>query len=140
MAEHRTPGVAPPIPRLYSDQARRLSDIMGQAASDGHRGKWLAVRLSDGGTDGVVYDSRADAVRFQLHETLCCYVQVQTGGMQPHEAEAFIQFHRKVYDAGYRLQDPDGPAPIMPQKMEDLAAFLGPAAMGPQGRPVRRNR
>lgn len=138
MAEHRTPGVPPPIPRLYSDAARRCSDVVNQAVVDGHRGKWLAVRLSDGGTDGVAYDRRSDAVRFQLHETLCCYVQVPLGGMQPHEAEAFISFHRKVYDAGHRLQDPDGPAPVMPARMEDLARYLGPAAMGPQGRPRRK--
>lgn len=94
----------------FSDAARRASDIINThiAALGWHsRGKWVAIRLSDGGSDDVVYDSRADAVRHQLHETQCCYVQLPPTGTTPMEMESFLAFNRKLYDNGMRLQDPE---------------------------------
>lgn len=105
---------------VYSDAARRCSDIVNNAVGEGHRGWWVAVRLSDGGSDGVLYASREAAIKHQIHESQCAYVQVPWDQMTPREAEAFLGFHRKCYDAGFRLTDPDAPEPVMPTRLEDL--------------------
>jgi hypothetical protein len=84
------------------------------AAIGGGIGCWLAIRLSDGGSDNVPYPTRADAIRHQLHETQCAYVKVPPGGMQPGEADVYLEYHRDLYDAGFRLPDPEFAMPLMP--------------------------
>jgi hypothetical protein len=109
---------------LYSDAARRCSDIVNThlVANRANAGKWVAIRLSDGGSDGVLYDTRPDAIRHQLHETQCAYVCIPPTGMPPKDAEAFLAFNRKLYDAGFRMPDPVQPNReiIMPTRIEDL--------------------
>lgn len=109
----------------FSDTAKRCSDAVNEAVRAGHVGKWLAIKLHDGRWDRVAYDSRADAIRHQIHETLCCYIKVPFDGMQPVAAERFMAFSRKCYDAGYRLADPESEAvPIMPYTVEELNRVL----------------
>lgn len=103
--------------KTWSDAAKRCSDSINLAAFMGDFGKWVAIRLSDGGSDGVVYDTRQDAIRHQFHEQFCCYVMVPPGGMQPAEAEDFMQFNRELYDAGFRMTDPEV---IKPLRTEDV--------------------
>lgn len=103
----------------YSDAARRCSDVVNSAVAEGFRGWWIAVRLSDGGTDGVLYASRDAAIAHQLHESQCAYLPVPWDQMTPAEAEAYLTFHRKAYDAGFRLTSPDDPDPVMPLTLED---------------------
>lgn len=103
----------------FSDAARRMSDAVNlhvQALGVQASGRWVAIRLSDGGSDGVLYDYRRDAILHQLHEKLCCYVRIPPFGqmMSTREAESYLTLHRSMYDAGYRLQDPDGPEVIKP--------------------------
>lgn len=102
---------APPSPG-YTDAAKRASDIVNSYITfipwEELRFKWLAVRLSDGGTDGNLYDSKRDAVRHQLDEFLCAYVCLKhlQGGTKPQEMQIFLDFNRDAYDAGFRLPDP----------------------------------
>ena len=94
---------------VYSDSARRCSDIINMhvtALGFAVFGKWAAIRLSDGGSDNVVYDSKADAVRHQLHEQQCAYVMIPADGMSPQNAEIFLEFNRKLRDNGMRMSDP----------------------------------
>jgi hypothetical protein len=106
----------------YSDAARRCSDWVRLHVIGGSVGKWAAIRLADGSSDGIAYDTRRDAILHQLHEQLCCYIKVPPDDMTPREAEYFLGFHRKVYDAGYRMADPDSDVEvIMPDRVEDLA-------------------
>jgi hypothetical protein len=97
----------------YSDAAKRASDIINSYRAfipwDELKQKWLAIRLSDGGYDGVLYDSKRDAVRHQLDEFLCAYICFRNlvGGATPKEMEIFLKFNRDAYDAGFRLPDPD---------------------------------
>lgn len=110
-----------------SDAAKRASGEVNLqvALSRSNVGRWLALRLSDGGSDGVAYDTRADAVRHQLHESQCAYVKIPPGGMPPEHAERFLAFHRKAYDAGFRLTDPDDRREvIMPHTIETMKGFL----------------
>lgn len=94
----------------HSDVAKRASEAVNLHLSalgfDAIR-KWVAIRLSDGGSDGTLYDAKRDAVRHQLHEQLCAYVAVPPGGMNACQAESFMRTNRAYYDAGWRLPDPD---------------------------------
>ena len=96
--------------QAFSDAARHCADAVNlHVAVDAHHaiGKWVAVRLSDGKSDGVLYDDKATAVRFQLHETMCAYICIPPGGMTVEDAESYLRSMRQLYDAGYRLADPD---------------------------------
>ena len=99
---------------VFSDAALRCSDIITLAAVSGNAGKFIAIRLIDGGWDGTVYDHFSDAVRHQLHHTLCTYVKVPPDGMPPGDASELLDYWRKAYDAGFRQPDPEIRTPLMP--------------------------
>lgn len=95
---------------MASDEGRRCSEAVNlhlESLGAEAIGKWVAIRLSDGGSDGILYDKKADAVRFQLHEFQCAYVCIPPGGMPPNEADVYLRVHRQMYDAGVRFADPD---------------------------------
>jgi len=101
----------------YSDAARRLADAVTllAIADPANLMKFTAVRLADGQCDNVVYDARSDAAfAHWFEEKYWCFPQIHPGGMLPKEAEVFLDYHRKLYDAGFRLPDPDMPMPVMP--------------------------
>jgi hypothetical protein len=90
-----------------SDEGRRCSDIVNQHVANFDWNHWIAIRLSDGGSDGVLYDTRRDAVTHQLHETLCAYLLIPPTGISPRNAASYLATHRKIYDGGMRVVDPD---------------------------------
>lgn len=97
-------------PQQELDAARRCSEAVnfhlsmhGMDAA----GKWIAVRLIDGSSDAKLYDTKADAVRHQLHENLCAYICIVPTGMPVEDALSFLRTTRRLYDAGMRLSDPD---------------------------------
>jgi len=95
---------------VYSDAARHASEAVNlHVLVDPHGciGKWVAVRLSDGKSDGNLYDTKAEAVDHQLHEQFCAYVCIPPGGMPPKDAEVYLRAMRQLADNGYRLADPD---------------------------------
>jgi hypothetical protein len=96
-----------------TDRGRRLSDAVREARAAGAEGWWIAARLSDGGTDTKVYPSKEDAVKWQLHETQCAYLQLPPMDMPPAEAEGWLALHERAYEAGMRLSDPGAPQPIL---------------------------
>jgi hypothetical protein len=100
--------------RAPSDAARRCADAVNLAAVAGVAGTWLAVRLADGGSDRVPYDSREAAISHQLHPEHCTYVQVPPGGMRDYEAEALLDYWRKLASRGVRNDNPDVALPLMP--------------------------
>jgi len=88
---------------------------------------YMAIRLSDGDSDGVMYESKLTAVRHQLHERQCAYFSFRhapDGFASPRDAAVFLAFHRAAYDNGFRLPDPDdthgGPDLVMPDMNEHL--------------------
>lgn len=104
---------------------RRISDTVHLHVIGGSVGKWLAFRLADGTSDGIPYDSRAEAIRHQLHEQLCCYMIVHPDGITPYDAVRFLLVNRALYNAGYRLADPDMPGePIYPYTNEEMDAWI----------------
>lgn len=95
------------------DYARRCADIINDLRAS-HEfnelcNKWVAIRLSDGGSDKTLYDSKADAIRHQLHEQQCAYISFRNlmNGITAREAKVFLDFTRQAYDSGMRLVDPD---------------------------------
>jgi len=111
------------------DAGKRASDTINLHRAfmnwDELKHKWIAFRLSDGGTDGTLYDSKKDAVSHQLNEFQCFYVAFRSlaGGSTPREMTKFLQFCRDAYDAGFRLPDPDsqsgGPDVLMTAGQHD---------------------
>lgn len=95
----------------YGDAARRVADTYALhrlADPIGNIGQWFAVRLSDGSSDMSLYPSKKECIRHQTgDEQLYAYVQIVPATMSPHDAEIFLRTHRKLYDAGIRLVDPD---------------------------------
>lgn len=81
-------------------------------------GRFMAVRLIDGGSDGVAYESRQAAMEHQFHADLCGYFRIPFSGPPARECAAILRYYRGVYDAGYR---PSGnPNLIIPTRVEDL--------------------
>jgi hypothetical protein len=102
----------------WSEKARRCSDavtlhIQAHTTSAdmmpdwGTKAPWIAVRLSDGGTDGNLYDTKKDAVVHQLHPHQCAYILIPPEGMTPEQARIMLKFTAQMYEAGVQLADPD---------------------------------
>lgn len=95
------------------DAGKRASDIVNTYITglthDEIMHKFIAIRLSDGGSDGVLYDSKRDAVRHQAHEQQCAYVGLRNlvAGSNPREMAIYLKFNRDAYANGMRLVDPD---------------------------------
>ncbi|MHB1433816.1 MAG: hypothetical protein ACYCVZ_17100 [Streptosporangiaceae bacterium] len=107
--------------RVHSDAALRMSDILNEAVlTPGACGRVIAIRLADGGSDRVLYDTRRDAIAHQALEQLCDYVVIKPTAYSPADCQARLDYTRAMYDAGWRW-DLDGPAPAMPVRAEDLA-------------------
>jgi hypothetical protein len=100
------------------DAGKRASDIVTMHVLCGGVGKWVALRLNDGGSDNVLYDTRAEAIRHQFYEEYCAYVCIPPCGMNPKDATEWLAFNRQLYDAGWHLADPDR-ANITPVRIED---------------------
>lgn len=120
---------------FVTDSAKRARDIIASYVafvdySERIR-SWVAIRLSDGGSDGTLYLSKRDAVRHQSDEFLCAYFSYRgapNGFASAKEAAVWLEFHRQAYDKGFRLPDPDassgGPDLIMPTPNEQVALQL----------------
>lgn len=111
-----------------TDAGRRMSEAYRAAVASGGQGRWLAVKLADGRPVGVsetrpdVFDTRADAVR-HAPEDAHAFVQIGPMAMPPAEATAWIDLHRRTWQAGFRFTDPGSPTPI---------PDLGPMATQPR--------
>jgi hypothetical protein len=104
-----------PIEKQLLDAGKRASDEINLrllfTPFEELQHSWMAFRLSDGSSDGVVYETRRDAVKHQLHEQQCFYVCFRNiaGGAKPEEMAVFIKVNRDAYNAGMRLIDPEQP-------------------------------
>lgn len=89
------------------------------------RHRWIAIRLADGTSDGVLYDTKRDAVRHQSNEFLCAYLCYKglAQGAKDKDCAILIKFHRDMYKAGFRMPDRDdrfgGPDAVMSTQRHD---------------------
>ena len=121
---------------FVTDAAKRARDIINSYTAyvpyEQRVRSWVALRLADGGSDGVLYDSKREAVRHQPDEFLCAYFSYRgapNGFASVKDAAIWLEYHRQAYDAGFRTPDPDaasgGPDLIMPTPNEQVALQLG---------------
>lgn len=122
---------------VADDAARRCWEQVKNVA---HHTDWetrinsyLAIKLADGSTDGVLYATKRDAVRHchgnEQWFAFFSFRDAPGGFASPRDAAVFLAYHRMVYDQGGRLPDPDdrrgGPDMIMPITEEHLFDQLG---------------
>lgn len=112
---------------MASDSARRAADEINlhiSALGEESHGKWVAIRLSDGSSDKVLYDSEASARGHQPHPSFCAYFAIPPFAqfITPAEAEARLTYFRSLADAGYRYES-GAPSPIAP--LISVAAVRG---------------
>lgn len=101
------------------DAARRMASAVTLAAMNGGAGRWLAVRLQDGGSDHVLYDRRSDAMAHQISPEHALYLLIPPDGMTTGQADRVLGFWRDVYSAGHRAVDPTDNFPSMPLTRPD---------------------
>lgn len=127
----------------HSDAAKRASDqynLHRMADPYGSIGKWIAIALADGDTDGVLYDSKSECIRHQHHnEMFYAYSRIIPANFTPCDAEIFLRMHRMMYDKGIRLTDPDshsgGKEVIKRSTREDQSSLMRSIASGGRIRP-----
>lgn len=101
LTENPVPGSMERAKRAY-EHLQLLRTIHG----DDCNGRWVAIHLSDGHCDNRLYASKAEATRFQLHETQCAYF-CMSGDFQAVEVRFYLDFCERLYDAGFELSDPN---------------------------------
>lgn len=90
--------------------------------ANGDSPPFVAIRLADGGSNGDLYDSRADAVRMTANDMLpSFYVAIGAAPMPFREAVIVLQMNRRAYAHGIRFIDTDV---VTPQRTELLGALL----------------
>jgi len=120
---------------VITDAAKRMSDrvnlMLIAQPWEILKTSWMAFKLVDGDSDGVLYDTREDAVKHQLHENLCAYFFMRTalGGVPVRDCQLFLDLHRHVYDNGGRMADVKAPQVIMSTWGHDvLSGRVNPSA------------
>ena len=69
-------------------------------------GRYVAIRLSDGGSDGTAYDTRPEAVINQRHNaSRCAYYRVPLERWNAETCDTLLWYVRGCYDSGFR-EDP----------------------------------
>lgn len=110
---------------VVDDAAKRMANIINGLVTFTPvwelRTKWIAIRLADGGYDGVLYGSREETIRHQSDERFCAYVAMQSmiSGAKPLDCAIYLKVHRRAYDSGMRLHEPEAPQLIMPTSVYD---------------------
>lgn len=92
---------SPEARQSWRDKGQRCSDIVRQHLLDDPetaKQSWIAVRLSDGGSDGTLYPHKLIAVAYQIHETQCAYLRVLPDGISAREATSFLYHTAQLYE------------------------------------------
>lgn len=93
-----------------------------QAIGSDAFGRYVAIRLEDGKSpDNALYDTRADAVRHNIHDPWCFYVKVNPGGIGPNEAWVVLGYARQAKESGVVFQNEE---PIVPMLLEQGGSWL----------------
>jgi hypothetical protein len=92
---------SPESKQQWQDKGKRCSDLVRQHLLDDPelaRVSWVAIRLSDGGSDGVLYPLKELAVAYQIHEEQCAYLRVLPTGIPEREATSFLYHTAQLYE------------------------------------------
>lgn len=113
---------------MWSDEAKRISDAVNMhSLFDSSHGKYLPISLQDGRPlSNDLYDLHRQAVNATLNKPgRYAILRIPFDGMPIEDAEKWLSLMRKIDDAGFRMTDPDGPAPVLPQTTQDLIRAVG---------------
>ncbi|MGW7281675.1 hypothetical protein ACWGIV_25930 [Streptomyces sp. NPDC054844] len=119
------------------DSARRMSEavtlhVLACRAQRDQRTvpPFIAIDLADGSCpDGVLYDSRRDAVRHQKSDYRF-FVKIGPAPMGEREALVCLMYARRAHAAGHIFAEEE---PIVPQRLELAAPFIPRALRGLKG-------
>lgn len=82
-------------------------------------GRFIAVRLADGGSDGIAYETRPAAIEANRNNpSRCAYFQLPLERWGPATCDTLLWYVRGCYDSGFR-EDPAHQL-VIPQGIEDL--------------------
>lgn len=81
--------------------------------------RFMAVRLSDGGSDRTAYETREEAARHQSIPGRYGYPQIPLARWSQHTCDSLLFYLRRAYDAGYRWEPKS--ELIIPTRPEDYA-------------------
>ena len=126
--------------QALKDAGARMCDVANAAViANGLQatGRWMAFTLEDGRSDGVIYDTRAEAMRFARQP--CHYEQLAPRGYGPDECAMTLAYARALH-AAMGPADLDMPAPILPVRLEDREHKRRQLARHAQRRARRINR
>lgn len=100
------------IPKDYQyrnfDAAKRMADCISLhqtvlSRDEIFAGRYVAIRLSDGGSDGVAYESRSQAIEYQRHNaSRHAYFRIPFEKMSVQACDSILWYVRATYDSGYR--------------------------------------
>jgi hypothetical protein len=118
----------------HSDAAKRFADWYNLHKAAGSRG-WIAVALADGGTDGVVYDTRHAAIAHMWpDERRYFYCLLQAPSLTVCMADSLLRYKRIMnqIEGGHTDRDaPRGGLEIIPRlAAEDQEAQLQAVLIG----------
>lgn len=103
--------------KILSEEQRELRDAAKRASEaynlhrvadpHGSVNKWIVIKLQDGSSDNVLYDTKRDAVRHVSDERFYMFVKVGPWPFTEQEAAVWLTTNRKLYEKGVRMADPD---------------------------------
>lgn len=105
-------------------EARRFAELvalhqLALSTDELIAGRYIAVRLADGGSDGVAYDTRAQAIEHQRNSpSRCAYFRIPLERVTARTCDVLLWYVRKCYDSGAR-EDP-AHALIIPNTIEHM--------------------
>lgn len=97
---------------VITDAAKRMCDHINAKVVftpwDQLVNGFMAFNLGDGHSDGVLYDSKADAVRHtdEKRNAYWCFRQ-GLAGVTPKDCQLFLDVHRHAYNSGVPMAEPD---------------------------------
>jgi hypothetical protein len=107
-----------------SDAAKRMADTIAlhQTALSKDEllaGRYVAIRLADGGSDQTAYDTRAEAIAHQINNpSRCGYFRVPLERWNAQTCDVLLWYVRGCYDSGFR-EDPAHQL-VIPNAVESL--------------------
>lgn len=106
------------------DAAKRMADTLALHQTALTRDeilakRYVAIRLADGGSDGIAYGTREAAILHNVNNpSRCAYFQVPLERWGPATCDTLLWYVRGCYDSGFR-EDPAHQL-VIPQGIEDL--------------------
>ncbi len=94
-----------------SDAAHRMADVialhqLALTKDELIARRFVAIRLADGSSDGVAYETREAAMRAQTNSpSRCAYFQVPLERFSAATCDSLLWYVRGCYDSGFR-EDP----------------------------------